>query len=128
MRAKLEKEIQEQQIAIEDYRLKCEISSQENIVLKQTLDWVQERFDFLFKRWHQLSDKIGQGHSLHQLLQFTKQVLQTDSKIRKRKIQQNSDESISIGGLMLPNDHKVSAHSAIETQGKVGGGYSDIHA
>lgn len=68
MRAKLEKEIQEQQIAIEDYRLKCEISSQENIVLKQTLDWVQERFDFLFKRWHQLSDKIGQGHSLHQLL------------------------------------------------------------
>ena len=128
LRAKLEKEIQEQQIAIEDYRLKCEISSQENIVLKQTLEWVQERFDCLFKRWHQLSDKIGQGHSLQQLLQFSKQVLQTDSKIRKRRIHQNSDESISIGGLMLPNDQKVSAHSAIEAQAKGGGGYSEIQA
>ena len=48
----MEKEVTEQQIAIEDYRLKYEISSQENIVLKQTLDWVQERFDFLFKRWY----------------------------------------------------------------------------
>ena len=40
MRAKLEKEINELQIVIEDYRLKQEISQQEVTVLKQTLEWV----------------------------------------------------------------------------------------
>lgn len=68
-------------------------------MLKQTLDWVQERFDFLFRRWNQLADKISQGHSLQQLLQFSKQVLQADSKIRKRALQprHHSDDSASMG-------------------------------
>ena len=51
VRARLEKEVNEQQIAIEDYRLKYDISQQEITVLKQTLDWVQERLDFYQKRW-----------------------------------------------------------------------------
>ena len=51
VRAKLEKEVTEQQIAIEDYRLKYEICLHENTVLKQTLDWVQERLEFYQKRW-----------------------------------------------------------------------------
>ena len=106
-------------------------------MLKQTLDWVQERFDFLHKRWYQLQEKIASGNStLQQLLQFVKQVLQTDSKIRKRTSavyhqQQNqnqnqmSDESTSMG-LLPPNDQKVSSRSTIEFQHK--GGLSDMHA
>ena len=87
-------------------------------MLKQTLDWVQERFDFLHKRWYQLQEKIASGNStMQQLLQFVKQVLQTDSKIRKRTSvayqNQMSDESTSMG-LLPPNEQKVSSRSAIE--------------
>lgn len=48
----MEKQIDDLQIAIEDYRLKYELIQQENTVLKQTLEWVQERFDLMLKRWH----------------------------------------------------------------------------
>ena len=37
LRTKMLKEINEQQIAIEDFRLKYELASQENTVLKQTV-------------------------------------------------------------------------------------------
>jgi len=74
-RVQLEKEVTEQQIAIEDFRLKLEISQHENTVLKQTLDWVQERLDFYQKRWRQLVERIGLGWTPKQLGDFGKQVI-----------------------------------------------------
>jgi len=65
--------------------LKSEISQQEITVLKQTLDWVQERLDFYQKRWRQLVEKIGQGIPMPALSDFAKQVIQAESKIKKRQ-------------------------------------------
>ena len=89
LRSKLEKELQDQEIAIENYKLKYEISQQENTVLKQSYEWVTERLEFLYKRWLQLADKVSQNVSNQALADFIKQVLQAESKIKKKASQLN---------------------------------------
>ena len=71
-------------------------------------------------------DKMSHQPEMRQLLDFAKQVLHADSKIRKRAIQHlKSEDSVSIG--MVTADQRIGSKSAFDVQLNALG-YSDFDA